>query len=119
VGRWRKSLNFPANPLEILIIILIIGFVAYEFMEHVALPLFWFRVNRKKKAFCGSERLLGEIGEVKEWQQREGYVFVSGELWKAVSPVTLETGNKVVIQKAEGLTLTIDLLNLKENRNSL
>jgi membrane-bound ClpP family serine protease len=119
VGRWRKSFNSPSNPLETLIIILIIGFVAYEFMEHVVFPLFWFRVNRKKKAFCGSERLVGEIGEVKEWEQREGYVFVSGELWKAVSPVPLETGNKVVIQKAEGLTLTIDLPNSKEKRNSL
>lgn len=101
-------------PLETLIIILIIAFIAYEIIEHLAFPLFWSGVNRKKKSFCGPERLLGEIGEVKEWRQREGYVFVDGELWKAVSEVTLETGNRVVIQKVEGLILTVHLLNPKE-----
>ena len=66
--------------METLIIILIIVFITYEFMEHVVFPLFWSRVNRKKNTFCGPERLVGEIGEVKEWRQREGYVFVDGEL---------------------------------------
>ena len=83
-------------------------------MEHVVFPLFWSGVNRKKKSFCGPERLVGEIGEVKEWRQREGYVFVDGELWRAVSEVPLKTGNKVGIQKVEGLTLTVNLLNPKE-----
>ena len=100
--------------METLILILIIAFVTYEFMEHVVFPLLWSGVNRKKKAFCGPERLVGEIGEVKEWRQGEGYVFVDGELWRAVSEVPLKTGNKVGIQKVEGLTLTVNLLNPKE-----
>ena len=100
--------------METLIIILIILFIAYEFMEHVAFPLLGSLVKGKKKSFCGPERLLGEVGEVKEWQQREGYVFVDGELWRAVGAVPLKTGNKVVIQKVEGLTLTVNLLYPKE-----
>lgn len=102
--------------MEHLILILIIAFVTYEFIEHVVFPLIWSLVNRRKKSLCGPDRLVGETGEVTEWRQREGYVFVGGELWKAVSPVPLEKGNKVVIQKVEGLTLTISLKNSKENR---
>jgi len=99
--------------LETLIIILIIIFLAYEFTEHVAFPLFWSLVHRKKKSSYGPDRILGEVGVVKKWDRKEGYVFVGGELWKAVSEIPLKTGNKVVIQKVEGLTLTVNLLNPK------
>ena len=78
-------------------------------------PLIWSLVQRKKKSACGPDRLLGGEGEVKKWQQKEGYVLVDGELWKAVSEVPLKTGNMVVIQKVEGLTLKVNLLNLEEH----
>ncbi|OGP49817.1 MAG: hypothetical protein A2Y79_02390 [Deltaproteobacteria bacterium RBG_13_43_22] len=100
--------------METLIIILIIIFITYEFIEHVVFPLIWSLVQRKKKSSCGPERLLGGVGEVKKWDRTEGYVFVDGELWKAVSEVPMKTGNMVVIQKVEGLTLTVDLLNPKD-----
>jgi membrane-bound ClpP family serine protease len=100
--------------LENLIIILIIVFIAYEFIEHIAFPLIWSFINRKKKSFCGPERLQGEMGEVKNWQEREGFVFVNGELWRAVSEAPLKAGNRVRIQKVEGLTLTVNLLNPKD-----
>ncbi|MEW6187146.1 MAG: NfeD family protein [Thermodesulfobacteriota bacterium] len=41
----------------------------------------------------------------------KGYVFVDGELWKAFCRVPLGKGDKVIIQKAQGLTLTVDLVN--------
>ncbi len=100
--------------MENIIIILIIVFLAFEFIEHVVFPLIWSLVQRKKKSACGPDRLLGGVGEVKKWQQKEGYVLVDGELWKAVSEVPLKHGNKVVIQKIEGLTLIVNLLNPKE-----
>ncbi|MBA4394590.1 MAG: hypothetical protein C0407_13645 [Desulfobacca sp.] len=95
--------------METLILILIIGFIAFEFIEHVAFPLIWSLIQRKKKSPYGPGRLLGEVGEVKEWQDKEGVVFVGGEIWKAVSEIPLIPGNKVVIQKIEGLTLTVNL----------
>ncbi len=101
--------------MKTLILILIIAFITYEFIEHVAFPLFWSFINRKKKSFCGPERLQEEVGEVKNWREREGLVFVNGELWRAVSEAPLRPGNKVRIQKVEGLTLTVDLMN-PENR---
>ena len=97
--------------METLIIILIIVFIAYEFIEHVVFPLVWSLVHRKKKSPYGPGRILGEVGNVKDWQEKEGYVFVDVELWRAVSKIPLNPGNKVVVQKIEGLTLTVDLLN--------
>jgi membrane-bound ClpP family serine protease len=51
------------------------------------------------------------VGEVKEWQDKEGVIFVGGELWKAISEVPLEIRDRVVIEKIEGLTLTVHLAN--------
>jgi membrane-bound serine protease (ClpP class) len=97
--------------LETIIIILIIAFLSYEFMEHVVFPVFGFLARKKKKAFCGPERLLGEVGEVKEWRHKEGYVFIYGELWKAVSDIPLKKGDKVIIRKMEGLTVKVCFAN--------
>lgn len=101
--------------MEKILIILAIVFLVFEFVEHVAFPLIWSLLHRKKKSRFGPERLLREVGEVKEWQEKEGYVFVDGELWKAVSAGPLQKGNKVTIQKIEGLTLTVNLLKPKEH----
>jgi membrane-bound ClpP family serine protease len=73
--------------LETIIINLAILFIIYEFIEHLVFPLFWSLMNRKKKSLYGPGRILGETGEVKEWQDKEGYVFVDGELWKFISEV--------------------------------
>jgi membrane-bound ClpP family serine protease len=93
--------------LKTILIILIIGFIAYEFIEHVAFPLIWSLKQRKKKSPCGPEGLLGKLVEVKDWRDKEGTVFVDGALWKATSEAPLRTGNKGVIQKVEGLTLLL------------
>ncbi len=99
--------------MKTLIIILIIVFITYEFIEHLVFPLIWSLIQRKKKSACGSERMLGEVGEVKKWDRSEGYVFVGGELWKAVSNTPLKTGNKVVVKRIESLTLIVDILEMK------
>lgn len=102
--------------MKTLIIVLVILFIAYEFIEHVAFPLVWSLVRRKKKPTSGPERILGEVGEVKKWNGKEGYLFVGGELWKANSQFPLEAGDKVVIKKIEGLTLKVDLWIPNEGR---
>jgi membrane-bound serine protease (ClpP class) len=97
--------------LKTTLLILVILFLTYEFIEHVVFPLVWSLVQRKKKSPYGPGRIRGDVGEVKEWRDKEGYVFVDGELWKAVCDVPLEAGNKVVIQEIEGLTLIVRLQN--------
>ncbi len=71
-------------------------------------PLFWSIMGRKRKSVCGVTGMLTKVGEVKQWKNNEGKVFVNGELWQAVSEVTLVPGDRVVIQKVEGLTLEIN-----------
>ena len=90
-----------------IIVVLIIAFVVFEFLEHVVFPLIWVLLQRRKKPVTGPAALVGRIAEVIEWRQREGYVFVNGEQWKATSEKPLARGDQVVIEKVEGLTLTV------------
>ena len=94
--------------VETIILTLVIGVVLFELIEHVVFPLFWSIMGRKRKSVCGMTGMLGKVGEVKQWKNNEGKVFVNGELWQAVSEVTLVPGDRVVIQNVEGLTLKVN-----------
>jgi membrane-bound serine protease (ClpP class) len=98
-----------------LIVLLIIAFVAFELLDHVIFPLIWVLLQRRKKPVTGPEALEGRIAEVIEWRQREGYVFVNGERWKAISEKPLARGSQVLTQKVEGLTLTVKTLDASGN----
>ncbi len=93
--------------MKSLIIILAIGFLLFEIVEHVVFPLVWFIKDRKKRSFCGEAGMLEKVGEVRYWQESEGQVFVNGELWRAVSEFPLAAGDRVVVQKVDRLTLTV------------
>jgi len=88
-------------------VILAIGFLLFEFVEHVIFPLIWFIKDRKRKSVCGVTGMLGKVGEIKQYQGTEGQVFVNGELWRALSDVPLLAGDKVVVQAVDGLTLRV------------
>ena len=90
------------------ILTLVTGVLLFELVEHVVIFLFWFITSRKRRSVCGVTGMLGKVGEVKQWKKNEGKVFVNGELWKAVSEVRLLPGDRVVIQKLEGLTLEVN-----------
>ena len=94
--------------IKTIILTLVIGVLIFELIEHVVFPLFWSIMGRKRKSVCGVTGMLGKVGEVKQWKKNEGKVFVNGELWKAVSDVPLSPGDRVVIQKVEGLTLKVN-----------
>jgi membrane-bound serine protease (ClpP class) len=89
------------------IIILAVGFLLFEFIEHVILPLIWSMKDRKKKSVCGPTAMLGKVGIIKYWQGSEGQVFVQGELWRAVSEFPLSAGDSAVIENVDGLTLSV------------
>ena len=94
--------------IETIILTLVIGFFLFELIEHIVFPLFWFIKERKRRSVCGVSGMSGKVGEVKQWKKDEGKVFVNGELWQAVSEVPLLPGDRVVIQKVEGLTLKVN-----------
>ena len=94
--------------IKTIILTLAIGVVLFELLEHVAFPLFWSIMGRKRKSVCGMTGMLGKVGEVKQWKNNEGKVFVNGELWQVVNKVPLFPGDRVVIQNVEGLILKVN-----------
>lgn len=93
--------------MKTIILTLVIGYVLFELIEHVVFPLFWFIKDRNRKSVCGKTGMVGKMGEIKQWQETEGQVFVNGELWRALSDVPLLTGDKAVVQNVDGLTLRV------------
>lgn len=86
---------------------LIIGYILFELIEHVLLPLAWSFAARKRKSLCGNETMLNKVVEVKSWRDGTGCVLVDGELWNAASEDHLDIGDKAIIRTVDGLTLKI------------
>ena len=61
------------------------------------------------KVYTGSEELIGEQAVVRSPLDPVGHVFVRGALWRAVADdsAALQVGDRVVVEKVEGLTLTV------------
>jgi len=92
--------------LKIFLFILL-AYLLFEFVEHVVIPLFWLILKKKRRPMTGESGLIGEVCEVKEWNNTEGKVFVHGELWWATSEEPLSPGDKAEVQNVKGLTLKV------------
>ncbi len=79
----------------------------FELIEHIVIPLFALILKKKRRPVTGDSGLIGEIAEVKEWNNTEGRVFVHGELWWATSEEPLSPGDKAEVQTVKGLTLKV------------
>ncbi|HUV00061.1 MAG TPA: NfeD family protein [Bacteroidales bacterium] len=90
-----------------IILIGIIGFIVFEVIEHIGIPIVFYFMKRKKKSVTGIESLLGEVVTVGQWKETEGQVFIKGEPWRAVSDIPLIKGEKAIIHNIEGLTLKV------------
>jgi membrane-bound serine protease (ClpP class) len=66
------------------------------------------------KPVVGREALVGAVGEATETIEKQGMVFVQGELWRAVRAETggprepIPKGARVRVVKVEGLTLYVE-----------
>lgn len=90
-----------------ILIILAVGYVIFEITEHVIIPLIALITHRRKKSVSGPAGMIGEIGKIIEWSEKEGKIFVHGELWNAISEEPLSKGDKVIILEVKGLTLRV------------
>ncbi len=63
------------------------------------------------KPMAGAEGIVGEIGAVKETIDPEGVVFAHGERWRAVSSEKILKGERVRVEKIDGLVLTVKRLD--------
>jgi membrane-bound serine protease (ClpP class) len=61
-----------------------------------------------QRVVTGREQMLGDQGQVLEWQDGKGHVLVHGERWKAVSNAALAAGQQVRITALDGLTLKVE-----------
>jgi membrane-bound serine protease (ClpP class) len=69
----------------------------------------------KTKPKSGMEGMIGSAGLVKETIDPEGLIFIHGEYWRAVSGEKMEPGERVQVENAEGLVLTVKRANDKES----
>lgn len=106
-GPSKKQKSGNIKSLKTVVISIIIGFLVFEFIEHVIIPLFWFILKGRKKSDYNITGMVGKIAEIKQWNTTEGQVLVNGELWKAVCETPLPVGSKAEILEIEGLTLRL------------
>jgi membrane-bound serine protease (ClpP class) len=60
-----------------------------------------------RKPVTGTEGLIGLEGRAKTDIEKEGLVFVHGEIWKASSDEPVKAGEKVIVEKVENLKLRV------------
>ena len=63
---------------------------------------------RRNKVMTGVEGLIGEVALTQTALAPAGKVFVHGELWDAVASTNVPAGEKVVVQKVDGLQLRVE-----------
>jgi membrane-bound serine protease (ClpP class) len=64
--------------------------------------------SQVSKPRTGDKGLVGEVGVAKSRLEPEGKVFVHGELWNAVAPVSIEAGAKVRVVGIDRLLLRVE-----------
>jgi len=73
--------------------------------------------SRARAVRSGTQALSGRVGEVRQWDDRGGQVFVDGALWRAChdeigvsaeqADERFEPGDRVVVEYTRGLTLCV------------
>jgi membrane-bound ClpP family serine protease len=93
-----------------ILLILVIAYVLFEFVEHVILPVIWLITNKQRRSPTGESGMTGLVAEVKEWEGTKGKVFVRGELWQAEGDDSLQPGDEAVVQSVKRLRLIVKRL---------
>lgn len=68
---------------------------------------------RRRRVMTGPEGLVGQLGVVRRWHEPAGKVLVDGCLWQArrswgdEQRTVLHEGDRVVVERLDGLTLTV------------
>ena len=63
---------------------------------------------RRAPIVSGSEQMLGSTGRARESFDREGNIFVHGEIWRALTSSPVNEGDAVRIVAMDGLTLHVE-----------
>ena len=63
--------------------------------------------SQRRKAVSGPEELIGSGAVVLSWENGEGYVWAQGERWHARGGMEYAAGQRLTVQKLDGLTLVV------------
>ncbi len=63
--------------------------------------------SQRRKAVSGAEELTGSEAVVLSWENGEGYVWAQGERWHARGDKDFAAGQRLTVQKLDGLTLIV------------
>ncbi len=61
----------------------------------------------RRKPVTGSEALIGLEGEARTDIQKDGKVFVHGEIWKAWSDMAIKAGETIIVEQVDNLKLKV------------
>jgi membrane-bound serine protease (ClpP class) len=68
---------------------------------------------RRRRVRAGPERLVGQLGVVRRWEEPRGKVLVDGAIWQARrswpdgAQLDLHEGDSIVVERLDGLTLAV------------
>jgi len=93
--------------LQDLLITLVLAVIAFELIEHVLVPIFWFLLKGRKKSDYGIGEMKGKTVEIKCWGDKSGIVLFHAERWQAVSEKPMQPGEKAIVEAVSGLTLKV------------
>ena len=101
----------PDSPYGDISLQVIIPVVALSTVFFLTVAYLGFKAQKKKK-LTGKEGMIGKTGIAETDISKDGgKVFVEGEIWNAYSDDNIKKGEKVTIEKVEGLTLKVKKYN--------
>jgi membrane-bound serine protease (ClpP class) len=74
---------------------------------------------RRNKVMTGREGLLGEIAVAQTPLAPAGKVFVHGEIWDAVASANVSAGDKVLVQRVDGLQLEVEPIEIAKSKTTV
>jgi membrane-bound serine protease (ClpP class) len=86
---------------------MLIGTVALVSATFVAAVMILLLKSRQRPVVSGPEEMIGDIGQVIDWQEHDGTVRVRGEIWRARAMQSLAAGQRVRVDRLDGLTLVV------------
>ena len=93
--------------LQEFLIALVSAVIAFELIEHVVLPIFWFFKKGRRKTECGPDGMKGRLVKIESWKNKTGIVLFHAERWQAVSDKPMQPGERAIVEDILGLTLKI------------
>lgn len=108
------DMDIPGYGISIPLVVTVVLFTGVFFLFVVGMAV----KARHRPIVSGKEELVGEIGEVVDDFDSEGWIKVHGELWQAQTETPLHRGQKVKVTAMDGLTLQVEVFKRDHSREN-